>query len=252
MPGRKGTILLVDDDPAILLSIGDQLELEGYRVVSASSAEQAIQKLPEVRPDLIVLDISMPGVGGMAFLREITTPAGATKYPVLVFTVRVELAAFFSSLGVDGFLPKTSDPETLLREVSRIISKSFRGDGGTEERGAGHRILLAEDDADVRTELLDFFTRSGHQAWGVDSGLALLEAVRQHHPTVILLKYILPRMNGPTVAQMLAGMPSTRSLPIVLYDDSKLYANTLAVAHVRTFVPTGNKKALLKAIEEVA
>lgn len=248
----KGTILLVDDDPAILLSVGDQLGFEGYTVIKASTAEQALSLLRDTEPDLIILDISMPGMGGLGFLKDIPETAGLLKYPVLVFTARAELDAFFANTGVDGFLPKIVDPETLLKEVDHIIQKRRltpdRGPSGTDR----HRIVVAEDDQDVQHDIVGAFLRQGHHAWGVASGFAVLEAVVTHHPTVVLLKYILPLMNGPSIAQMLAGLPSTREIPVILYDDSGLHAATSTFPHVDAFVPSANGKALLKAVEEVA
>jgi CheY-like chemotaxis protein len=248
----KGTILLVDDDPAILLSVGDQLQFNGYKVVKVSTAEQALETLKDRTPDLIILDISMPGIGGMGFLREISGSSGTIKYPVLIFTARGELDDFFNHLGVDGFLPKIVDPETLLKEVDRIISKRFFAPTDTSDGTVKHRILLAEDDKDVRDELLRFLERHGHQAWGVGSGLSILEAVFTYHPSVVVLKLILPHMNGPGIAQMLAGMPSTRDIPVILYDDSGIHPPTTTFPHVRTFVPAADGNSLLRALAKTA
>jgi hypothetical protein len=67
-----------------------------------------------------------------------------------------------------------------------------------------------------------------------------------------VLKYILPHMNGPAIAQMLAGMPSTRNISVILYDDSGLHSPSTTFPHVRTFVPTAEGKALLKAVQQTA
>jgi CheY-like chemotaxis protein len=250
MNATKGTILLVDDDPAILLSVGDQLSFEGYEVIKASTAEQAIERLGSHTPDLIILDISMPGIGGMGFLKHISQPGGGMKYPVLVFTARAELNSFFAETNVDGFLPKIVDPDTLLQEVAHLIQKRRLVPETAADGAARHRIIIAEDDRDVREDIIGTFLNHGHHAWGVESGFAILEAVVRHQPTVVLLKYILPLMNGPTIAQMLSGLPSTRDIPIVLYDDSG-HASTTKYPYVKAFVQTADGKALLKAVQTV-
>ena len=247
----KGIILLVDDDPAILLSVGDQLGFEGYTVIKAASAEQALSALSENEPDLIILDVSMPGIGGLGLLKDISASAGLMKYPVLIFTARAELDSFFANTSVDGFLPKIVDPETLLKEVDRIIQKRRLTPDQTPGGAVRHRIIVAEDDHDVQQDIIGTFLRHGHHAWGVGSGFAVLEAVVTHHPTVVLIKYILPLMNGPTIAQMLAGLPSTRDIPIILYDDSGIHEATSTFPHVQAFVPTADGKALLKAVQGV-
>ena len=115
--------MLVDDDPSIRLLIGDYLRLHGYDVVAAESAERAISQLGHVTPDLIILDLNMPGLGGMGFLKEIKNEQGGLRYPVLVFSARDELAYSFSRTGVDRFVSKMSSPAVLLREVERIVQK---------------------------------------------------------------------------------------------------------------------------------
>jgi CheY-like chemotaxis protein len=252
MTYSRGKILLVDDDPAILLTVGDQLQFNGYEVVKASTAEQALNQLPRVSPDLIILDISMPGMGGMGFMRDISESTGKLKYPVLVFTARGELHDFFAGLGIEGFLAKTIDPDTLLKEVSRIIDKNFCSPSETLDGARRHRILLAEDDEDVRNELLNLLQRHGHETWGVGSGFSILEAVFTHRPSVVVLKYILPHMNGPVSAQMLAGMPSTRDISVILYDGSGIHSPKTTFPHVRAFVPTSEGIALLKVIQQMA
>ncbi len=250
MTYSRGIILLVDDDPAILLTVGDLLQFNGYEVIKASTAEQALDQLSRLSPDLVILDISMPGMGGMGFLREITHDRGKLKYPVLVFTARGELNDFFTGMEIEGFLAKFNNPETLLEKVGQIIDKKFCTPSESARGVKKHRVLLAEDDEDIRNDLLKRLLYHGHEAWGVGSGLSILEAVFTHRPSVVMLKYILPHMNGPAIAQMLAGMPSTRNISVILYDDSGLHSPSATFPHVRAFVPTAEGNALLKAVQE--
>ena len=71
--GDKKRILLIDDDTSLLLTLSDFLIHEGYQVVTANSGEQGLKRLDEVDPDLIILDMNMPGMGGVGFLREISS-----------------------------------------------------------------------------------------------------------------------------------------------------------------------------------
>jgi CheY-like chemotaxis protein len=250
----RRTILLVDDDPAILLSVGDKLQFEGYTVVKAASAESAIAELKTLRPDLIILDISMPGIGGMAFLNQISEVAGRLRFPVLVFTARAELDQFFSQTSVDGFLPKTTEPDTLMKEVEHIITK--REAPATEGRamhGAGRRmrVMVADDDPLKCERLVNFFTRYGYAAHGVSNSYSVIETAITQSPDVLLLKYIMPHINGPAIATMLRSMPGTRDIPVVLYDDSQLHDATVKTTNVRAFVPSENETSLLKAVESI-
>lgn len=250
MSAKNTTILLVDDDPSILMTIGDILQYNGYTVVKAVTAEQASQRLAQQTPDLIILDISMPGMGGMGFLRTIAGLDGKMKHRVLVFTARAELNGFMTGLDIEGFLAKTEPPEKLIAEVDRIIAKRTAALSSKNGAAVPRKILLVEDDEERREGLLDFFRRNSYEAWGVGSGFHISEALHGKTPDVIVLKHILPYMNGASIAQMLASEANTRSIPVVLYDESGMRTADAKPPHVKVFVAGAKGDALLKAVRE--
>lgn len=254
MSESRGIILLVDDDPAILLSVGDKLQYEGYQVVQVASAESALKELRTLKPDLIVLDISMPGIGGMAFLKQISEVAGKMRFPVLVFTARAELDQFFARTGVDGFLSKTTDPETLMKEIDHIIARHKTPDTperGIDDTGRHLSVMVAEDDPFKCERIVAFFTRHGFIARGISNSYTVIESAITNSPDVLLLKCIMPHVNGPAIATMLGSMPTTRNIPIVLYNGSEIHDPGTTFTHVQAFVPSDNEESLLKAVESV-
>ena len=82
------TILAVDDDPSTLLYLGQVLKREGYRVLTAASGEEAQRTLESEMPDLMLLDIQMPGVGGHEFLERIRREERTAHLPVIFLTVK--------------------------------------------------------------------------------------------------------------------------------------------------------------------
>ena len=114
-------LLLVDDDPNIRMMLGDFLVGAGYEVTCADSGEAALQCMLEALPDLVILDMGMPGMGGTGFLERITDRLGRTRVPVLVLTARSDLAEFFANKQIAGFLTKPADPDELVAEVQRIL-----------------------------------------------------------------------------------------------------------------------------------
>jgi two-component system, chemotaxis family, chemotaxis protein CheY len=241
--------MLVDDDPAILLTVGDQLVSEGYTVVKAESAEQCLSSLESVTPDLIILDISMPGAGGLSFLRSISNTDGTLRYPVLVFTARAELDRFFQDTAVNGFLPKTATPATFSEEVERIV-RQRRAEQATARSGRW-RIVLAEDDTKISHKMINAMKTAGYETVCVSTGYEVIRCAVMERPDVIVLKYVLPGMNGTAVASILAGMSSTQSVPVVLYDNSGLHRETSGYHNIREFVPTNSTARLLRAIESL-
>jgi CheY-like chemotaxis protein len=220
-PDRK-KILLIDDDTNLLATLGTFLGSEGYDVVTADSGEAGLEKLADMAPDLIILDMSMPGMGGIGFLKDIFSDDGVPKHPVLVLTARSNMAEFFSEVAVDGFIAKPCDPSDLLMEVGRIIFLRSGTPAGASEKAkpAPGKVLIAEDDTHTNENLVGAFAGAGFVAHGVFAGPEVLEKAIIEKPDIIVLKYVLAGMNGDAVAGMLKEMPNTKHIPVVLYDDS--------------------------------
>jgi DNA-binding response OmpR family regulator len=119
---NKGTIVLVDDDQRILLTVGDCLQLDGYTVIRLDSAEKCLKELKRTTPDLLIVDLGMPGKGGIALINDLCGPDRRLSHPVLVFTAHNATEAFFKDTPIDGFVRKTDGPDVLLREVRRVIA----------------------------------------------------------------------------------------------------------------------------------
>ncbi len=242
-------ILFVDDDPAVLLTVGDRLRLEGHEVITAASGEEGLQVLRSVTPDLIILDISMPGVTGLAFLKKITAENGRPRYPVLVFTARSNMEKFFTETSVEGFLAKTSEPSRLLSEIERIIDKTRRASRMEPEAvRSRRRLLILEDEPQLSARLRSFFHAAGYDVTAIPSGTMLLDEILARKPDAVLIKEILPNTNGHAMASLLADSPASRDIPLIVYDGSGVLRGDAKFANVDRIVP-GNKPAdLLKAV----
>ena len=119
----KPSILVVEDEQKIRTALRDFLELEGYGVEAVASGEEGIEKLSVLTPDLVVLDIALPGMGGVAFLRQMSGMATASRIPVIVFTARAAMKEFFEDIEVAGFIAKPCEPADLLREIRRVLGE---------------------------------------------------------------------------------------------------------------------------------
>jgi DNA-binding response OmpR family regulator len=245
-------ILLIDDDAALLLAVGDQLKLEGYEVTLAQSGEQALQLLRTLAPDLIILDISMPGMTGLAFLKKISGPDSRPRYPVLIFTARANMEKFFTSTTVEGFLAKTSDPSRLLDEVQRIILK-YRKPSRTEpdEKLHRRRILIVENDPKLNIRLSCGFSAAGYDTVSLTEPAKLLETIHAKHPDIILIKELLPGGTGSSIAASLASFTTASGISIVLYDGSGMHKADTKFPNVARFVTTETPPDLLKAVAAV-
>lgn len=213
---EKRKLLLIDDDTSLLITLRDFLEFEGYDVTTAKSGEKGLEVLDRTDPDLIILDMSMPGMGGIGFLKQILEPSGKPRYPVLVLTARANMAEFFSNVEVDGFIAKPCDPQDLLMEITRIIFLR-RGEKRAAESGQRRRMVLGESDMQAASQFIQWFRGNGYLVEHCIKGPESLESSIVNRPDVIVLNETLEGLNGSAVAEMLGVMPNTHAIPIVLY-----------------------------------
>jgi CheY-like chemotaxis protein len=253
--GESKKILLIDDDASLLLTLSDFLKFEGYEVITADSGEKGLKRLAKMVPDLIILDMSMPGMGGVGFLKEISSSDGKPKYPVLVLTARANMAEFFANVDVDGFVAKPCDPDDLLMEVGRIVflrSGDGKPSGRIKEK---HSVLVGEDDTEANANIVSSLESAGYDAEGVFTGPEAVEKAIVQQPDVILIKAVLANMNGDAVARMLQEMPKARTIPIVLYDDSSSQVSEAKYLEpgtgIKKFVRGKATAALVNAVKAV-
>jgi CheY-like chemotaxis protein len=123
----KGSILVVDDEPAICVVMGIILKLHGYAVYRAHNVSQAYRYLEETKPDLIVADIMMPGVDGLTMIRQIKTKPELSDIPTVVLSALAteqDKAAALQA-GATAFLAKPFTASELQDVIEPIISKTL-------------------------------------------------------------------------------------------------------------------------------
>ena len=116
-------VLIVDDDPRVREYVRVNLEMEGYAVREAGSAEEGLAVLEEVSPDLVLLDVMMPEVDGWEMLRRLQERHGVGAIPVVMFSGKVEeqAAAEATARGAQGFLGKPFDPQQLIEHAKQLL-----------------------------------------------------------------------------------------------------------------------------------
>ena len=96
------TILIVDDTPEVLMILGDLLEFSGYNILYAESGESAIQRVRTTTPDLVLLDIRMPGIDGYATCRRLKSIDAFHDVPVLFMSTHFDLEVWEQVKAVGG------------------------------------------------------------------------------------------------------------------------------------------------------
>jgi len=118
----KKKILVVDDEPDILQVITFRLDKAGYAVAGVSNGEEALRMVGEDRPDLILLDVMMPGLDGFEVCRRIKEKTPGQK--IIIYTAKVDgvNAAKARASGADDFTVKTADLKHILDAIRKQIS----------------------------------------------------------------------------------------------------------------------------------
>lgn len=116
----EAPILIVDDDPAILGTVADILDLEGYQVQTAQNGQEALLRLRETRPSLVLLDMRMPVMDGWGFSRALV--AEGIKLPIIVMTAARDARAWAAEIGAEAFVSKPFELPDLLATVERVYA----------------------------------------------------------------------------------------------------------------------------------
>jgi len=117
-------VLLVDDDRRILNFLRLKLMHSGYEVMTAMTGQGALSAVEPQKPDIMVLDVMLPGKDGLQVLRELR---GSSDLAVIVMSARTDCAAEAMSLGAHGFIPKPFDPDEMVESISAVLKQRSTG-----------------------------------------------------------------------------------------------------------------------------
>lgn len=119
------TLLIVEDDADIRELIRYNLEREGYKIVESASAEEAHKQLARSVPDLVLLDLMLPGLDGFAFCRAVRADERTAKIPVIMVTARDEDADIVAGLevGADDYMTKPFSARILSARVRAVLRR---------------------------------------------------------------------------------------------------------------------------------
>jgi two-component system response regulator ResD len=130
-PESRGTVLVVDDEPTITEVVSRYLRRAGYRAETAADGAQAIAAAADARPDLVVLDLMLPRIGGlevMRRLREQDRGGGDGPVPVILLTARGEESDRITGLrlGADDYVVKPFSPAELVARIDTVLRRVER------------------------------------------------------------------------------------------------------------------------------
>lgn len=142
--GDHKRLLLIDDDPNLILLVKDYLEFRGYEVVTAENGREALEVLEKDIPDMIICDVMMPEMDGYSLVKHVREDPRTNWVPVLFLSAKGQSQDRVKGLstGADVYMVKPFEPEELvaqvessLKQASRLIQHQTKGtEGGQKSR----------------------------------------------------------------------------------------------------------------------
>ncbi len=121
-------LLLIDDDPNLILLVKDYLEFRGYEVIPASNGREGLEAMRNFTPDLIICDVMMPEMDGYTFVETIRSNSATDWVPVIFLSARGQTADRVRGLttGADVYMVKPFEPEELVAQVEASLKHTDR------------------------------------------------------------------------------------------------------------------------------
>jgi signal transduction histidine kinase/DNA-binding response OmpR family regulator len=211
--GSKRLALVVEDDKKAAMLVRIQLEAEGFRVLCTSSAEEALELAGDVTPDLITMDVLLPGISGWDLLARVKEHPNWANVPVVVISIVADRGVG-ASLGAASVLLKPVSHADLARELTRL--------GFVTSLGHETRVLVVDDDPHSVEIMCAYLTHIGHSVLRAYGGREGVELARRFHPDLVLLDMIMPDMGGVEVVESLKSEKATASIPVVIVSAKQL------------------------------
>jgi two-component system response regulator MprA len=188
-------VLVVDDEENIIEFIRLGLRYEGFQVESASDGEQGITAAQRVNPDLIILDLMLPGIDGLEVCRRLRANPTTRDIPVLMLTAKDEVRDRITGLrmGADDYLAKPFDFDELLERMRAILRRSRPRANGSSDESSGQVLEFADLKLNTATREV---TRGGRLIELTATEYNLLHLFMSHPRQVLDRQTILNRVWG--------------------------------------------------------
>lgn len=204
-PGEDATtMLIIDDDPKVHMTVKNLLEGENMVFFSAFNGLDGLSMARQLKPNMITLDVLMPGLNGWSVLSKLKSDKELAHIPVIVLSLLNDKNMGYA-LGATDFLTKPLDRQKLLKVLTRY----------QKEDGEGH-MLLIDDEPNLRDILRRRIEDEGWRVTEAPDGQSALDAVARDVPDVVILDLMMPNMDGFEFLDQLRRQAHGKHIPVIV------------------------------------
>jgi CheY-like chemotaxis protein len=197
-------VLVIDDDDDARTLLARHVEELGCTPVATGSGTNALRLARELHPDLITLDLRMPGMDGWELIERLKQDPALARIPVVVVSVIADESRA-SLLGAIDVLQKPVDRDAL----EAVLRRNVPG------RDAA-RILVIDDAPDARRLLVDLLAGRAAEVRTAENGQAAIALLRTFEPDLVITDLLMPVMDGMTFVEVFRGTERFRDVPVIV------------------------------------
>jgi len=205
-------VLVCDDDPSVRAVVQTMLEQQGYRVITVASGQEAVEQAIAQQPDVILLNLIMPGMNGWETLASLKQHSNTQDISVIILSGLLPDARDSSQPEVSDWIVKPPNEKSLFQALERALVP--------QDQHA--RVLIVEDDLDLARVLIGMFERHGIETFHAQTGREAIQLSQRIIPDLLVLDLVLPECNGFTVVDWLRQHNRLCQVPLVIYTGQDL------------------------------
>ncbi len=234
-------VLVVDDILPNIKLLEVKLKREYFDVITAQSGEEALKKVATDAPDIILLDVMMPGMDGFEVCRRLKENPDTEHIPVVMVTALTDTADRVKGLeaGADDFLSKPVNDVALFARVKSLVRLKMTIDewrvreNTASQLGVGNkkamssvpfnqaRILLVNDISFETTKIQETLRQDDHEIKAFDTGIQAIDALRTQDFDMIMVSLSLQKEDGLRLCSYFRSNEKTRALPLIMIADNQ-------------------------------
>jgi len=205
IPEGKKVVLAIDDDPQVIALYDRYLSAQGYHVMPLTEPARAKDRIKELKPFAVTLDIMMPNIDGWTVLTELKSDPATRDIPIIICSI-VEQTDKGFNLGAADYLLKPIMEDDLVHSLDRL-----------NKNGTIRRVLVIDDDPDDLRLIEKILTEnSSYKAILAEGGREGWEILNTNPPDAVILDIFMPEMDGFTILEKIRDEPALREIPVLV------------------------------------